>query len=64
MDLSISFSLCVLMDLSISFSLCVLMDLSIYKKVGGAGPFHQFFVGSDGFEPPKARASRFTVCPI
>jgi hypothetical protein len=36
------------MDLSISFSLCAVMDLSIYKKVGGAGPFHQFFVGSDG----------------
>ena len=37
--------------------------------VGSDGPFHQFlkrknFVGSDGFEPPKARASRFTVCPI
>ena len=31
------------MDLSISFSLCAVMDLSIYKKVGGAGPFHQFF---------------------
>ncbi len=52
LDLSISF-LWVVMDLSISFSLCVVMDLSIYKKVG-----------SDGFEPPKARASRFTVCPI
>ena len=23
-----------------------------------------FLVGSDGFEPPKAYASRFTVCPI
>ena len=22
------------------------------------------FVGRDGFEPPKAYASRFTVCPI
>ena len=22
------------------------------------------FVGTDGFEPPKAKASRFTVCPI
>ena len=32
----------VVMDLSISFSLCAVMDLSIYKKVGGAGPFHQF----------------------
>ena len=23
-----------------------------------------FFVGEDGFEPPKSRDSRFTVCPI
>ena len=22
------------------------------------------FVGEDGFEPPKSRDSRFTVCPI
>ena len=22
------------------------------------------YVGTDGFEPPKAKASRFTVCPI
>ncbi len=26
--------------------------------------FRNFFVGKDGFEPPKAQASRFTVCPI
>ena len=26
--------------------------------------FYDFFVGTDGFEPPKAYASRFTVCPI
>ena len=26
--------------------------------------FRNFFVGKDGFEPPKASASRFTVCPI
>ena len=26
--------------------------------------FRNFFVGKDGFEPPKAYASRFTVCPI
>ena len=26
--------------------------------------FSFFQVGSDGFEPPKAYASRFTVCPI
>ena len=24
----------------------------------------QFFVGKDGFEPPKSKDSRFTVCPI
>ena len=23
-----------------------------------------FFVGADGFEPPKVKTSRFTVCPI
>ena len=23
-----------------------------------------FFVGADGFEPPKSKDSRFTVCPI
>ena len=23
-----------------------------------------YVVGKDGFEPPKAKASRFTVCPI
>ena len=23
-----------------------------------------FFVGEDGFEPPKVKTSRFTVCPI
>ena len=23
-----------------------------------------FFVGKDGFEPPKSKDSRFTVCPI
>ncbi len=22
------------------------------------------FVGADGFEPPKSKDSRFTVCPI
>ena len=49
LDLSISF-LWVVMDLSISF-LWVVMDLSISFSL-------------DGFEPPKARASRFTVCPI
>ena len=26
--------------------------------------YFRIFVGSDGFEPPKAKASRFTVCPI
>ena len=26
--------------------------------------FPQRWVGKDGFEPPKAKASRFTVCPI
>ncbi len=26
--------------------------------------FLLIFVGTDGFEPPKAYASRFTVCPI
>ena len=53
LDLSISF-LWVVMDLSISF-LWVVMDLSISFSL---------CVVIDGFEPPKARASRFTVCPI
>ena len=26
--------------------------------------YFRIFVGADGFEPPKAKASRFTVCPI
>ena len=26
--------------------------------------FRNFFVGKDGFEPPKSKDSRFTVCPI
>ena len=26
--------------------------------------FREIFVGADGFEPPKSKDSRFTVCPI
>ena len=33
-------------------------------REGFATPTGILFVGSDGFEPPKAKASRFTVCPI
>ena len=27
-------------------------------------PYPLYFVGKDGFEPPKVKTSRFTVCPI
>ncbi len=27
-------------------------------------PGGKIFVGADGFEPPKSKDSRFTVCPI
>ena len=45
---------------------------SLYNKVvSGINRRHRFpgivmscLVGEDGFEPPKSRDSRFTVCPI
>ena len=41
-------------------------DPEPHPETGCAGLLHseRISVGSDGFEPPKAYASRFTVCPI
>ena len=36
-------------------------SISAHKKTPRKG---RCFVGEDGFEPPKSRDSRFTVCPI
>ena len=35
-----------------------------FRPFGGGGDGPADYVGGDGFEPPKSKDSRFTVCPI
>ena len=42
----------------------VLYRLSYFRELTTTSATVIFFVGADGFEPPKVKTSRFTVCPI
>ena len=42
----------------------VLYQLSYFRESTTTSATVIFFVGADGFEPPKVKTSRFTVCPI